>query len=340
VSSVLAFDDVTKTYGGHAALDGVSFHMEDGETLGLVGESGSGKSTIARIAAGLLPPSSGRVTLLGQRIDQHFNRRLRAQLGLVFQNPYESLNPRQRIETILRLPLRVHTTYLAAEQKQAIHYLLDRVGLSPAADFARKRPDQLSGGQRQRVAIARAIALQPRLLIADEPVSALDVSICGQILNLLRDVGRQFGSSTLFISHDLAVVQAMCDRVLVLHRGRIIESGPTAAVLGNPSHPYTLQLLASLPASMTRADLLAAEPPPRDPATGGCLFADRCRFAMPRCGRTPPRLPAGPQHQAMCWLLDGTTEVTGWHDLRHAIAARSVAARPSAGVRDDQRDGR
>jgi len=344
MTSILRFNVVAKEYdvgsvfeGNRAvlrALDGVSFSIEPGETVGLVGESGSGKSTIARIATGLLRPTSGSVTLLGHRIDTLSDRRLRTQragLGFVFQNPYESLNPRHRISEILELPFLVHQRLSAAERNKQVNDLLDRVGLSPASDFARKLPHQLSGGQRQRVAIARAIALRPRLLIADEPVSALDVSISGQVLNLLRDVQEVIGSSTLFISHDLALVQATCDRVLVLHRGRIIESGPTATVLNNPSHPYTLRLMVSMPAYMTAAQLVTDHEVTSEPAIGGCLFRDRCPFAMPRCNQTPPLFEETPGHQSLCWLLGANTDVAVWRDLRLKIASRmSVGSKPSA----------
>jgi oligopeptide/dipeptide ABC transporter ATP-binding protein len=335
MTSILRFDDVVKKYdvgsvfdGNRAvlrALDGVSFTIEPGETVGLVGESGSGKSTIAHIATGLLRPTSGRVTLLGQRIDALSDRRLRpqrAELGFIFQDPYASLNPRQRIADILALPFRIQQHLSPAERKEKVSDLLERVGLSPADDFGRKLPHQLSGGQRQRVAIARAIALRPRLLIADEPVSALDVSISGQILNLLRDVQDEIGSSTLFISHDLALVQATCDRVLVLHRGRVVESGATVRVLADPSHPYTLQLLASMPAHMTAAQLIADDEPVGDPATDGCLFRDRCAFAMPRCSQTPPAFDEAPGHQSLCWLLDGDADHPAWREARHKIASR------------------
>lgn len=346
MTNVLQFESVTKEYevgssfeGNRAifrALDGVSFAVEPGETVGLVGESGSGKSTIARIATGLLHATSGSVALLGHRIDGLPDRRLRDQrveLGFVFQNPYESLNPRQRIADIVALPLRIHRRLTAAEQRKQVLDLLERVGLAPAEEFGRKLPHQLSGGQRQRVAIARAIALRPRLLIADEPVSALDVSISGQILNLLRDVQEEIGSSILFITHDLALAHATCDRVLVLHRGRIVESGPTTAVLGNPSHPYTLQLMASMPACMTGQDLTAESKAIGPSATGGCLFRDRCPFAMPRCEQVPGYFEEPPEHRAMCWLLDSDTTMPAWRNLRLQIVSRISPAGKHASSR-------
>jgi oligopeptide/dipeptide ABC transporter ATP-binding protein len=335
MTSILSFAAVTKEYDVGSildrsravlrAVDDVSFSIEPGETVGLVGESGSGKSTIARIATGLVRPTSGSVTLLDRRIDDLGDRALRAgraELGFVFQDPHASLNPRQRIGNILQLPFRVHSELSAAERRRKVDALLERVGLSPARDFATKMPHQLSGGQRQRVAIARAIALKPRLLIADEPVSALDVSISGQILNLLRDLQEEIGSSMLFISHDLGLVQATCDRVLVLHRGRIVESGATAMVLGRPAHPYTLQLMASMPAYMTAEQLVADEEASAEVTVDGCLFRDRCQFAFARCQQTPPAFEEAPSHGARCWLLDTDTNAPAWRGARSKIAAR------------------
>ncbi len=258
--NVLEFHDVRKEYevgsllsgtrSSFRALDGVSFAVGAGETVGLVGESGSGKSTIARIATGLVKPSGGEVRTLGEPLAHLTGSRLRdlrGELGFVFQDPYASLNPRHRIQETLALPFRLHRRLAGAELLGEISRVLKRVGLSPASSFIDKYPHQLSGGQRQRVAIARAIALRPRLLIADEPVSSLDVSVAGQILNLLRDVQAEMGSSVLLVSHDLGLVRAMSDRVLVIHRGRIVEQGPTAAIFDAPSDSYTRQLLASMP---------------------------------------------------------------------------------------------
>ncbi|HZP97429.1 MAG TPA: ATP-binding cassette domain-containing protein [Candidatus Limnocylindria bacterium] len=266
--TVLELDRVTKAYvsGGLLersrstilALDAVSLAMDAGETLGLVGESGSGKSTIARIATGLLRPTAGSVVTLGQRVDgrpERGLRTLRGRLGFVFQDPYASLNPRHRLGETLSLPFRVHRPLDRDARRAEIIRLLERVGLTPAAAFIDKLPHQLSGGQRQRVAIARAIALRPELLIADEPVSSLDVSVAGQILNLLRDVQREIGSSVLLISHDLGLVRAMCDRVVVIHRGRIVETGATEAVFSAPSHAVTRQLLDSMPERLAARDL-------------------------------------------------------------------------------------
>lgn len=338
MTGVLRFESVTKDYATGAlfqrahgilrALDNVSFNIGREETVGLIGESGSGKSTIARIATGLLRPSSGSVMLLGNRMEDLSARQLRArraEVGFVFQNPYESLNPRQRIADIVALPFRVHQRMTGVATRKQVHDLLDRVGLSPAGEFGRKLPYQLSGGQRQRVAVARAIALQPRLLIADEPVSALDVSISGQILNLLRDVQQEMGSSMLFISHDLSLAQAICDRILVLHRGRVVESGPTAGVLGRPVHPYSLQLLASMPLYMTTGEITIPREVLGEPVVTGCLFRDRCPFAMARCEQFPRPFEASPGHHALCWLLNEDPAPQVWLNLRMQIASRMTS---------------
>lgn len=266
--SALTLDDVTKIYatgsvfssrGQFRALDEVSISVEHGEIVGLVGESGSGKSTAARIGSGLLTPTTGKVTLLGTRLDgltQRAMRDARAELGFVFQNPYGSINPRESIGKAISLPFRIHRrTMSTAQVKTAVLDLLERVGLAPAEEFYDKLPSQLSGGQRQRVAIARAIALRPPLLIADEPVSALDVTIAGQILELMLDIQSELRSSILFISHDLGLVQTMCDRVLVMNKGRVIEQGLPSEVLAAPTEAYTKQLIAAMPGRMTRADL-------------------------------------------------------------------------------------
>lgn len=273
MSAVLTFDAIGKVYDSGSALTGgrsrfqaltdISFALQPGETVGLVGESGSGKSTIARIACGLIAPTAGSVSLLGQELSKASAgnlRKLRAGLGFVFQDPYASLNPHMTIGQILELPFKVQGGFAREEMRARIADLLDRVGLGAAGGFAEKRPHQLSGGQRQRVAIARAIALRPRMLIADEPVSALDVSISGQVLNLLGDIQRDIGSTMLFISHDLTLVRAICDRVLVLNKGRIVEQGPVEQVLENPADPYTRQLITSIPQNMIRARQTARAP--------------------------------------------------------------------------------
>ncbi|GAA2229652.1 ABC transporter ATP-binding protein [Streptomyces nogalater] len=233
----------------HTAVDGVSLHVGRGETLGLVGESGSGKSTIARVLAGLRRPTSGEVRFDGRDISgAATNARLRRELSgdvqLVFQDPYASLNPRHTVEQIVAAPLRVHTDLDAAGRRDRAAKLLERVGLS--ASHLPRHPHEFSGGQRQRIGIARALAVRPRLVIADEPVSALDVSVQAQVLNLLMDLREELGLSLLFISHDLAVVRHFCDRIAVLKDGGLVEVGPRDTVFDTPSAPYTKELLAAV----------------------------------------------------------------------------------------------
>jgi peptide/nickel transport system ATP-binding protein len=247
----LSIRDVRHAYGGAAvglAVDGVSLHLERGGALGLVGESGCGKSTLARLACGLLAPREGAVRVSGMdpaQRDARTRRTLARAVQMVFQDPYGSLHPRQRIGAQLAEPLRLHAPPSAPATGTRVAALLERVGLP--AEVAQRHPHELSGGQRQRVAIARAIAVEPALLVCDEPVSALDVSIQAQILNLLRDLQRDLGLALLFISHDLRVVRCMTDRIAVMQHGRIVELGDTDAVWSAPQHPYTAELLAALP---------------------------------------------------------------------------------------------
>jgi len=232
---------------GRLAVDGVSLHIAAGQTLGLVGESGCGKSTVARLACGLLVPSQGRICVSGLEASQRSSGQrlpLARAVQMVFQDPYGSLNPRQRIGAQLGEALRLHGDDSAALAVQVLQWL-ERVGLQPAV--AGRYPHELSGGQRQRVAIARAVAVRPRLLVCDEPVSALDVSVQAQILNLLRDLQSRFGLACLFISHDLRVVRYMAERIAVMQHGRIVEQADTDLLWSAPEHPYTRQLLASLP---------------------------------------------------------------------------------------------
>ncbi|SEB97571.1 ABC transporter ATP-binding protein [Streptomyces sp. TLI_105] len=234
----------------HPAVRGVSLHVARGETLGLVGESGSGKSTIARILTGLRRPTSGEVRFDGRDVsgaatDARLRRALSRDVQLVFQDPYASLNPRHTVEQIVTTPLRVHTDLDRTRRKKRAAELLEQVGLS--ASHLSRHPHEFSGGQRQRIGIARALAVRPRLVIADEPVSALDVSVQAQVLNLLMDLREELDLSLLFISHDLAVVRHFCDRVAVLEKGELVEVGPRDAVFGSPTAPYTRGLLAAFP---------------------------------------------------------------------------------------------
>ncbi len=285
------------------AVDGVSFELPRGRTLGLVGESGCGKSTLARAILRLIPATSGRVLFDGHDVLQlspRDLRRLRPRTQLIFQDPYGSLNQRLRVETIVGEALTVHGLVRSrAERRARVAELLGRVGLS--ADALDRFPHEFSGGQRQRIGIARALALQPALLICDEPVSALDVSIQAQILNLLTELQQQFDLTYLFIAHSLAVVRHLCDEVAVMYLGRIVEHAPADELFANPRHPYTQALLA---AATDFTATLAGEPPsPLDPPAG-CPFHPRCPRAEARCRAEVPGLDTRPglpaQHHAAC----------------------------------------
>lgn len=299
--------------GGGAvhAVDGVSFAQAAGETLGIVGESGCGKSTLARAILGLVPAAHGAVRFRGTDLRRLTRRRLRAErrhLQMVFQDPFASLDPRFTVARTLEEPLIVHGYGDRARRRRRVGQLLELVGLD--ADAAARFPHQFSGGQRQRVAVARAIAVEPELVIADEPVSALDLSIQAQILNLFLDLRRRLGLSYLFISHDLSVVRLVSDRVAVMYLGQFVELGAADDVLSAPLHPYTRALVSAVPRPQPRrrrdrivlkGDLPSPETPP-----GGCRFHTRCPLAEPRCRQEPPQLrdlgaPAAP-HYASCHL--------------------------------------
>jgi len=233
-----------------AVID-VSLDVRPGEVLGLIGQSGSGKTTTGRIAVRLIEPSAGRVIIQGQdvsRLRGSALRKARRQFQMVFQDPYQSLNPLRRVAALLEEPLRIHLPELSSEgRRRRVEEMVERVGLSPVSTFVRRYPHELSGGQRQRVAIGRAVIVEPDLLVADEPVSMLDVSVRTGILNLLLDLREAMGMAQLFITHDLAVAKHLCDRVAVMHRGRIVEEGPAAQVMSSPTHAYTRELLAAVP---------------------------------------------------------------------------------------------
>ncbi len=287
------------------AVDAVDLQVGPGEAVGLVGESGSGKSTLARLALGLIAPSEGDVRFSGQSIVGLSDRALkpfRRQAQMVFQDPYSSLNPRLRVREIIGEALDAHG--LAQERRdQRIGELLDMVGLQ--ASLSTRYPHEFSGGQRQRIGIARALAVEPRVLIADEPVSALDVSVQAQIISLLQDLRRHLGLSLLLISHDLDVVELLCERVSVLYLGRVMESGLTRHVMQAPRHPYSRALLAAVPKAdplVTRgARLLSGDiPSPLDPPSG-CVFRTRCFYHEPHCAQSRPALlPADEPWQVAC----------------------------------------
>ena len=248
----LRVDGLTKRFGRgareFAAVDRVSFRLGTGETLGLVGESGSGKSTTVRCLMGLERPQAGVITYNGldvRRMTFKAERIFRSQVQMVFQDPYSSLDPRMTIGQIVAEPLRVHTGLNAAERRARVGEMLERVGLEPA--HMKRFPRSFSGGQRQRIAIARALVVRPRVLVCDEPVSALDVSVQAQVLNLIKDLQQEFALSVLFIAHDLAVVRYLCDRLVILEKGRAVEEGPRDQVYDHPQHPYTRSLLEAVP---------------------------------------------------------------------------------------------
>ena len=278
------------------AVDGVSFHIDPGETLGLVGESGSGKSTTGRGVLRLIEPSAGEVTLDGQRITGLSRRELRTarrQMQMVFQDPYSSLDPSMTIGDSIGEPLEIHDGLRGRERNDRIVELLEQVGLS--RHHIDRYPYEFSGGQRQRVAIARAIAVNPKLIVCDEAVSALDVSTQNQVINLLEDLRGQFGLSYLFISHDLAVVRHISHRVVVLYLGRIVEEGPAERLYLSPAHPYSYALLSAVPLpnpplqrSRSRVILMGDIPDPTDPPSG-CAFRTRCPHAMDICREEVPQ---------------------------------------------------
>lgn len=275
------------------AVDGVSFAIERGETVGLVGESGCGKSTLGRTLLRLEKPTAGRIEIDGEDIstlDQKALSPYRQRLQMVFQDPFASLNPRHTIGDILTAPLVVHGQGDAAARKRRVESLIDRVGL-PRSALARY-PHEFSGGQRQRIGIARALILQPELIVCDEPVSALDLSIQAQILNLLSAMKAEFGLSYLFISHDLSVVQYFADRVLVMYLGRIVESADRRSLWALPRHPYTRALIDAVPdpARQRQASLLSGDLPSPQNLPSGCRFHPRCPKATALCAEQEPQL--------------------------------------------------
>jgi oligopeptide transport system ATP-binding protein len=290
------------------AVDAVSLSVDRGETLALVGESGCGKSTLGRLALRLIEPSAGSVRFDGQdlaALSHAALRRARAGAQLIFQDPYSSLNPRMRVGEILGEPLLLHSTLDPAARRTRVSELLRTVGLSP--QHAQRFPHEFSGGQRQRIAIARALALEPKLIVCDEPVSALDVSIRSQILNLLKDLQQRLGLAYIFISHDLAVVKHIATRVAVMYLGRIVESASGDELFAAPRHPYTQALLSAIPrlhpdSARTRR-LLPGDPPSPLAPPSGCHLNPRCQFAAQRCAIETPPLSATPDgHATACHL--------------------------------------
>jgi peptide/nickel transport system ATP-binding protein len=319
IAPLLAVEGLTKHFG-HApkpvrAVEDVSFQVAPGEVLGLVGESGSGKSTIGRLILRLIDPTAGRIAFACQEIAGLPERRLRflrRQAQMVFQDPYASLNPRLRVRDIIGEALSAHSLARGPARRERIAALLDMVGLSP--DHMMRFPHEFSGGQRQRIGIARALAVEPKLIVADEPVSALDVSVQAQVLNLIQDLRRRLGLAMLFISHDLDVVELMCDRVAVLYLGRIMEIGATADICTRPRHPYTRALMAASPKAVPGAPkaerLLKGDIPSPLAPPSGCVFRTRCPMAIAECAAQVPAFRSfGEGHAVACIRAagDGST---------------------------------
>ena len=288
------------------AVDGISFTIEKGTTLGMVGESGSGKTTAARSTLRLIKPDAGSIQIDGTEVmelNRQDLRRFRKNMQIVFQDPYSSLNPRMTVGKIITEPLKIHGSLSKNELNDRLRELLELVGLGE--DHADRYPHEFSGGQRQRIGIARAIALNPAFIILDEPVSALDVSIQGQILNLLRDLQDKLGTTYLFVAHDLAVVEHMSDRIVVMYLGKIVENSSKEDLYRRPLHPYTKSLIQSIPEirpvkhgfSVLKGEIPSPENPPQ-----GCHFHPRCPHAMDRCRESYPDMKPVDGAQVACFL--------------------------------------